>query len=99
MTPIDNDKIIEAIASKFWNEFCGDPKRWDEQMIDPHPVALGTKESLLRAARAALTALSSSGYIICQAGDAETGDGSAAPPFQFGDSPEAIRKIEKAEGR
>ncbi len=71
---IDNDKIIEVMAKAHWlaTEFAV----WEQ--VNEH-----AKKHAFDCMRAVLTALSSSGYIICQAGDAETDTGSAATPFQF----------------
>jgi hypothetical protein len=84
--PIDNDKIIEVIQSSL--------ARY-AQTLPENSEAFGLLYShRVGAATAVLTALSSSGYIICQAGDAETGEGSAATPSQLGGSGDAVLDAE-----
>jgi hypothetical protein len=82
MTPID--KITEVLANILSAEAT---KIYVRTM---HP------DRAMDMARAVLTALSSSGYIICQASDAETGTGSAATPSQSYGSAEAWQSMDTA---
>jgi hypothetical protein len=104
MTPIDDDKIIEVMAWPIFqarakeNGWDYEPTRtdfdrhyeaWQENRADP---LIG--DSLMIAhcfknARAVLTALSSSGYIICQASDAAGGEAVSPSALQSTDSAEA----------
>jgi hypothetical protein len=79
MTPIDNDKIIEVLRAALRKSVLS--------IGDSDQSRLGIVEQMAQA-------LSSSGYIICQASDAETGTGSAASPSQLGGSGDAVLDAE-----
>jgi hypothetical protein len=88
MTTIDNDKIIEVMAKAIATQSEPDAD-WEYcKATTGHPIY----RSAMEEASAVLTALSSSGYIICQASDAETGEAvSRKSALQSDDGAEAYR--------
>ncbi len=78
MTPIDNEKIIEIITDKITDWYVADQ--------DHMPSGSEIAKDILQA-------LSSSGYIICQASDAETGEAvSRKSALQSDDGADALKE-------